>query len=95
MTKIKFHFRIGINNMYSPFDMISTPTLLSKGYKTLITVKPIEVHTDPILEFNLDPERRKCRFKNEIPDNMTLFNNYSMAGCLFECRIKYRYVLKR
>lgn len=82
-------FRVGINSMHSFFDMTSTPTLLSKGYKTLITVKPIEVHTHPSLELALDPERRRCRFKNEVPDNMTLFNEYSMAGCSYECKIDY------
>ena len=87
--KTEQSFKVGINSKHAFFDMTSTPTLLSKGHKTLITVKPIEVHTHPSLKLALDPERRRCRFRNEVPDNMTLFNEYSMAGCFYECKIDY------
>ena len=86
-------FWIGINTANTFFDMSVAPTIVPQGYKTIITVKPTSVVSDkPDLETSLEPKERRCRFGYEIPQNMSLFSEYTMAGCRFECM--YNYSLK-
>ena len=71
------------------FDM-TFATKLMPGHHTTLQIKPTKVVTDQNLRFDLTPLQRNCRFFDELPDNMTLFNEYSMAACKFECMLLIR-----
>lgn len=81
-------FLLGINSANDFFDMTSNPTLIQRGYKTRITVKPLSVVSDSNTE-SLSVADRKCRFENELPENMTFFKTYSLSSCMFDCMLKY------
>ena len=85
----KYDFRLGINPPGMFFDMTKASKLLP-GHQTIFEIKPTKVITDKNLRHDLTPLQRNCRFSDEIPDNMTLFNNYSMAACKFECMLSIR-----
>ena len=82
-------FRVGINPPSMFFNMLSAIKLLP-GHHTIFSIKPTKIVADKNLEYDLTPLERNCRFQDEIPDNMTLFTNYSMAACQFECMISIR-----
>ena len=63
---------------------------VNAGRHTTFSIRPLEVVTDTTI--GLTPLQRNCRFHDEIPDNMTLFNSYSMAACKFECMLTIRYI---
>ena len=65
---------------------------IQSGYKTIIKVNPSIIKMDPDLKGKLDIGKRNCRFSDEIPENMTMFNKYSLSACRFDCMMKYRYV---
>ena len=81
------HFRLGINSPHTFFDMAEARKV-NAGRHTTFSIKPFKVVTDE--DIGLAPLQRNCRFHDEIPDNMTLFNNYSMAACKFECILTIR-----
>ena len=60
------------------------------GYINHITVKPTEIEANRDIRYELTPLERNCRFSDELPSNMTLFTNYSMEGCKFECMASIR-----
>ena len=84
--------RIGINPSGMFFDMLSASKLYS-GYHKTFSIRPTQVVTDEHLRQDLSPSERNCRFHDEMPDNMTLFKNYSMAACQFECLLSIRLFL--
>ena len=84
----KKNFFLSINPANGFFDMMSNPTLIMRGYKTIITVKPISVVSDTNIK-DLPVSSRKCRFEHEIPENMTFFKSYSVSSCNFDCMLKY------
>ena len=90
-TIIHIHdiFRIGINPPGIFFDMFSATKLLP-GHHTTFSIKPTKIVADESLRDTLSPLQRNCRFEDEMPNNMTLFTNYSMAACQFECMISIR-----
>ena len=79
-----------LNKKNEAFDMMSASSEILKGYKTIITVKPTLFNSDDNLQ-HLALKVRKCRFEKEIPENMTLFKNYSYSSCKFECMYNYSY----
>ena len=83
------HFRLGINSPQAFFDMTEARKV-NAGRHTTFSIKPFKVATDE--DIGLTPLQRNCRFHDEIPDNMTLFNGYSMAACKFECVLTIRYI---
>ena len=87
----KESFWLSINSKEAYFDSSHAPTIIRPGYKTIITIKPTQVISDKSLKRELTPLQRNCRFSNELPENMTLFSSYSMAGCRFECMGNYSY----
>ena len=60
------------------------------GFINHITVKPTEIEANGDIKHELTPLERNCRFSDELPDNMTLFANYSLEGCKFECMVSIR-----
>ena len=73
-----------MNNKHEAFDMMSASSEVLKGYKTIITVKPTLFTSDDNLQ-DLSLKVRKCRFENEMPENMNSFKEYSYNSCKFEC----------
>ena len=69
---------LGLNKENEPFEMLSKPTLIQRGFTTIINVKPTSFVTDIALKNKLDPSRRNCRFDDEMPQNMSLFQKYSI-----------------
>ena len=57
------------------------------GFTNYFTIKPTQTVSSNDLKGHLSPLQRSCRFNDEIPNNMTLFKNYSKAACQFECMI--------
>ena len=86
---MKYHFRIGISNSDSFIDVNVNPTLVQRGFKTLIKVQPSVTISDNGIK-DLTIEDRQCRFQDEIPEDMTLFQKYSPAACRFECMYHFR-----
>ena len=83
--------RIGINNPYEYFDLFDA-TEIESGFKVIVKVWPTVISMDPELKSRLTIEERRCRFSDEVPKNMTLFNKYTTSACTFECMVKYRYL---
>ena len=81
----KSNYRIGIYEPRNFFD-VNFMTELVPGYINEITIKPTKTDASKDIE-DVSPLRRNCRFSHELPKNMTLFKNYSMAACQFECMI--------
>ena len=48
---------------------------------------------DPELKTKIEIHKRNCRFSDEIPQNMTMFNKYSASACKFDCMMRYRYLV--
>ena len=86
MKVLKFYFRIGVNEPKNFFDM-SYMTELVPGYQNFFTVKATKTIASSDIKDTLTPLERSCRFPDEMPMNMTLFNSYSKAACKFECMI--------
>ena len=79
---------MGINEPKNFFDM-NFMTQLVPGYFNMVTIKATKTEASSDIK-DISPLHRNCRFGNELPDNMTLFKNYSMAACQFECMIGIR-----
>ena len=73
------------------FDMMYASKLYP-GYNEIFSIRPTQIDVDDHLRHDLTPSERNCRFHDEMPNNMTLFKNYSMAGCQFECMLSIRQV---
>ena len=67
---------------------------IQAGYKTIIKVNPSIMKMDPDLKSKLSIAKRSCRFSDEIPENMTMFNKYSLSACRFDCMMKFRYTVQ-
>ena len=65
-------------------------TRIEPGFLNQFTIKPTEISANDNLKQTLTPLERNCRFKDEMPSNMTLFQHYSMAACQFECMVTIR-----
>ena len=89
MVIMKSYFRIGISNSDSFIDVNLNPTTVQRGFKTLIKVQPSVTISDNGIK-DLTIEDRQCRFQDEIPKDMTLFQKYSPASCRFECMYHFR-----
>ena len=71
------------------FDM-TNPIKLMTGHHNIFSTIPSKIVAEESLKNSLLPLDRHCRFHDEMPENMTLFSNYSMAACQFECMISIR-----
>ena len=83
------HFRLGISASDSFFDVDLNPTILRRGFKTLLKVQPSVIVSNEDIR-SLAVEDRKCRFEDEVPENMKLFKKYSPSACRFECMLNFR-----
>ena len=82
-------FRIGINPPNMFFDMTNAIKLMI-GHQNIFSTIPSEIVAEESLKNSVLPLDRHCRFHDEMPENMTLFSNYSMGACQFECMISIR-----
>ena len=87
--KSLYIFRIGINNPHQFFDLFD-PTEIESGFKVVFKLWPNVITMDQDLKSQLTVTERRCRFSDEVPENMTLFNMYSPSACKFDCMVKYR-----
>ena len=85
------YLRLGISSKDSFHEVNLNPTTINKGYKTLIKVKPTSVISDENIK-SLDIDQRRCRFEEEVPEDMVLFKKYTPSACRFECVFKFRYI---
>ena len=61
---------------------------LVPGFVNEFTIKATRTLASVTIR-DVSPLCRNCRFDNEMPENMTLFTNYSMSACQFECMLSY------
>ena len=62
---------------------------IQRGFKALLKVKPLQVVSDEDIR-GLTISDRNCRFDDELPEDMVLFQKYSPTGCRFECMFQFR-----
>ena len=83
------HFRLAINSPDEFFDIGQEYIHIQPGTINVIRVKPSQlVSSDDVKSVNI--AARKCRFEDEIPENMTMFQSYSRKACLYDCMFQYR-----
>ena len=82
-------FSIAINTPYEFYNVIQNSIDVEKGTEMLIRVKPIQLVSDESIR-SVPIEQRKCRFENEVPEDMPLFKIYSRNACLFNCMYQFR-----
>ena len=84
------HCRLGITSPDEFFDIGQEYIHIQPGTINVIRVKPSQlVSTDDIKSVSI--AARNCRFEDEIPENMTMFQSYLRKACLFDCMFQYRY----
>ena len=72
------------------FDVETKPFIVKRGYRTIIKASISSItETDPNLEHGMTIEERRCRFPHEVPENMTLFKEYTLQACVFDCMFMY------
>ena len=55
----------------------------------VIRVEPIQLESDDSIR-SVSIEKRKCRFEDEVPEDMPMFKIYSRNACLFNCMYQFR-----
>ena len=63
-------------------------TLFSTLYKIKKKMKGKKLFFRPELR-KIPLHQRKCRFKDEIPDKLSIFREYSRDSCLYECKLLF------
>ena len=82
------HCRLGITSPDEFFDIGQEYIHIQPGTINVIRVKPSQlVSTDDIKSVSI--AARNCRFEDEIPENMTMFQSYLRKACLFDCMFQY------
>ena len=70
--------------------MVDNSIALEGGTEVIIRVFPEEIETDEDVGLEVSIEKRNCRMKHEITDDMSsLFKSYSRNACLFTCMYQY------
>ena len=83
------HSRIAINHPDEFFNVVDNAITLEGGTEVSIRVIPEEIATDDDVG-SVSIEKRYCRMKNEVPDEMApLFTKYSRNACLYSCMYNY------
>ena len=82
-------FYLDINTQDEYFQPKSSSIPIMSGYKTTISVEPMEIVGSEDLR-SVEVEKRKCRFFDELGD-MVLFKRYSQSACKFEKNMKMIY----
>ena len=83
------YFSVSINTPDEFYNVLQNSIDVEAGTEMLIRVKPVQlisedsIRSEPI-------EQRKCRFENEVPKDMPLFQIYSRNACLFNCMYQFR-----
>ena len=72
-------------NMFNAFFMKE----LVPGFVNEFTIKPTKTKANRNIK-NVSPLHRNCRFDDELPEDMVLFQKYSPTGCRFECMFQFR-----
>ena len=79
-------------NLGEPLDVLNSQgsfdiLIPRRGYITDLFVSPLQfMASEDIRKLSL--EQRNCRFNDELPENMTIFREYSQAACEMERRLK-------
>ncbi len=80
-------FQVSFNQNSDFFSNLANGFILNPGFRTMVTITPtMHVTTDDFRELSI--EERKCRYTNELPDNWSLFKNYTQKSCQFLCMIE-------
>ncbi len=85
-TKRAADFRVALSDAFSPFDVQSEPVYVKAGTTTRIRVTPEVTGSAVGLQDSLSVAERECRYRDEN-ENMKIFNDYTRAGCRFECML--------
>ena len=80
------NFHVSITSTKEFFGMKSQSLTVKAGYKTTISVEPLEIVASTDLK-GIPVSKRKCRFDDETED-LTMLNNYTQSGCVFEHQMK-------
>ncbi len=93
---------IAINNWVDHFSVRGNRLIVRAGRNYNLKLYPT-VHTASDGFKDIDLEKRRCRFQDEVPDNYTsgsMFNYYTKKACIFECilakaveKVRSRYTL--
>ena len=84
-------FRVGVSAAEEFFDIdMGYDVEIQNGYINIIKMYPSVMKMDPELKTKIEIHKRNCRFSDEIPQNMTMFNQYSASACKFDCMMRYR-----
>ena len=82
--------RISFNRPEEYFNVIGDAISLEGGTEVVINVIPEEIVTDEEVGPQVSIDKRNCRMKDEVPQNMRpLFRSYSRSACLFNCMYQY------
>ena len=80
---------MALNSPNDYFHLLDNGFDVQPGAEIVIRVQPSQlVFDDNVKSVSID--QRKCRFKDEVPSNMTLFKVYSRKACLFNCMHDFR-----
>ena len=70
--------------------MVDNSIALEGGTEVIIRVIPEEIETDEDVGLEVSIEKRNCRMKHEITDDMSsLFKSYSRNACPYTCMYQY------
>ena len=82
--------RLALNHPEEFFNVVDNTITLEGGSEVTIRVIPEEITTDEDVGSEVTIEKRNCRLKNEVPDEMmSLFKYYTRNSCLYSCMYRY------
>lgn len=79
-------FKVAIHDPMMPANLRSEGVEIEAGYLSTFLITPSEITITDAVK-GLEQFRRKCRFRSET-QNMTVFSEYTQAGCIFECQLR-------
>ena len=88
LNQIQSFFSISISGPDQYYNFNLNNVQINRGSKVLIKVKPVGLKSNEDLR-GLSLTERKCRFGDEVPDEMILFKNYSRQSCMFDCMFRF------
>ena len=84
------YFRLALNHPDEFFNVVGNTITLEGGTEVTIRVIPEEIATDENVGPEVPIEKRNCRLKNEVPDEMKpLFKSYTRNSCMYTCMYTY------
>ena len=84
------YFRLSLNHPDEFFNVVGNTIALEGGTEVTIRVIPEEIAMDENVGPEVSIEKRNCRLKNEVPDEMkALFKSYTRNSCMYTCMFNY------